>query len=320
MSWKETIIEVIRFCLKTKNKFGILRTFKWYLAAVVAICGPYNWHIYGKFGNTANEISGGISSGEISNYTFYIIFAITIAYIIVLFFLNKKEIQQDCLFKEKFIPYYEILYKDLGIEYNCSWTYYFAVDGNTVISIEQYGKLCRLVDYCYKCQCSEDFRYMYNITRNLGDVLNDLTKVFNVHKRPFGDDGYYFGRFYKDLPYNPNYDSDVEDFKSEEFLIADLTFEVVRLANLLLEKIREYEPNFFSECGMITVHDAKDSHGIYNTPVIYQKSEISDKPYPGLVAFLTERSTRIHHLGSDDELIPTLQNDFVIPKPRITQL
>lgn len=316
MSWKETIIEVIRFCLKTKNKFGILRTFKWYLAAVVAICGPYNWHIYGKLGNTANEVSGGISSGDITNYTLYIVLAITLVYIIVICILNKKEVSRDNLFKEIYVPYFEVLFKDLGIENNCGWTYAFAIESYTEITKQRYYCLERLVDHCFKCQDNGGFVEINSICRNLGETLDDLLKIFNLHKRPFGNDGYYFGKFYKDLNYNPNYDSDVDDYNAEILLIGDLTFEVVRIANLLLDRIRAYYPSFMSEHGVITVRDAKDSNGKYNVPIVYKTSEISNKPYPGLIQFLSDRANRTHRYGTDNSILSTLQREGLIPRPR----
>jgi len=93
--------------------------------------------------------------------------------------------------------------------------------------------------------------------------------------------------------YNPNYDEDLKAYNEHVFLISDLLFELARLGNLILSRIRAIHPEYKRELGILYIDDR------VNTPdLVYREEEISDSPYPGIKDFISVRLSREKHLGT----------------------
>ena len=140
--------------------------------------------------------------------------------------------------------------------------------------------------------------------------------MFDAHSRLEGETQYRFHHFYNDIrPYNhEKAEEALNEYKAEIWLIADLTFELTRLCNLILDNIREIVPDFCIEAGVLKIEEAKDKNNC-DTIIEYEKTQKSDSPYPGLEAFLIERSNRRHvyDVSSDSNwLRQVLIKDFVL--------
>lgn len=72
--------------------------------------------------------------------------------------------------------------------------------------------------------------------------------------------------------------------------------ELTRILNLLLEKIREITPNFHIEDGIFVIDTINREY------VMYQQSEKSNSPYPGLKQFVKIRKTRNYYYSKTEEL------------------
>lgn len=72
-----------------------------------------------------------------------------------------------------------------------------------------------------------------------------------------------------------------------------LLFELARLCNLILTRIRALYPDYKQELGILHIDNR-----ITEPDLAYRETEISDTPYPGLKEYIKVRLTREKHLGS----------------------
>ena len=138
---------------------------------------------------------------------------------------------------------------------------------------------------------------MDKLLRNLGLLVNDFSAVYSQHAVKFGSDAYVVERFYKKIQNNPNYERDLEAYNEHVLLVSDLLFELTRLCNLILSKIREVFPNYRQDIGLLHI-DMR----ITTPDLVYRETEISDSPYPGLKEFIKVRLTRETHLGRNPNI------------------
>ena len=131
-----------------------------------------------------------------------------------------------------------------------------------------------------------------SLIQNLGLLLNDFEIVFSQHAEKIGDDRYTIEQFYKRYVSNPHYEEDLHAYTEHVMLVSDMIFELARLCNLILSRIRLLYPEYKKELGMLHVNNRFSSPDL-----IYRESEISDAPYPGLKQFIKLRLTRETHLG-----------------------
>ena len=225
--------------------------------------------------------------------------------------LDKLKINQEALkdlFISVYIPYFTSLFDKLDIKDYKYWSYRLAVYGETEISYKRYVELRDLIVFCDSCQNQTNFEEYYNLTKCFQKVLIDLLNVFDLHSLLIGNKKFRFHKFYKDYPYDPQKNPiEEKTYIDEIWLIGDLTFELTRLANLLLEKIRIYDPGFMAQYGILTILDAPQPR----EPIVYKNEEKSDCPYLGLQNFLTDKMSRTHHYGEVD-LINTLRYEGLI--------
>ena len=310
----------VEFFLNWYFKTSPLRAFGIYatLAASVVVGSSliFKGHI-SENGDSSMEWS--VSCGEYSWIMLGVLFLITVAYVVAVVAANRKAFLQfaksddrSVIFREAYIPYFTKLFELLDTANYPHWAYNLAVSGNTYIRCDRYYDLRDLLIYCSSIQHRYGFEAYERLTNNFRDALNDMLNVFSMHMNKVGDETYEFHRFYKDLGFNPDYYKDVEEFKEETLLIADLMLEVTRLLNLLLDRIRDLYPGFMAEFGNITIPDVSDKNHASNIPITFLQDEISDEPYPGLKLFLTEREKRQHRYSYSDSLLPVLRRNYLI--------
>lgn len=160
-----------------------------------------------------------------------------------------------------------------------------------------YENLNKVPNYIMSRPKHKEFASFDALLRNLGVLVDDFETVYSQHAEKFGDDEYVVERFYKRFQNNPNYERDLEAYNEHVRLVSDMLFELARLCNLLLSRIRDIYPEYRQDIGMLHI-DTR----ITSPDLVYRQSEISDAPYPGLKNFIKDRLTRETHLGCNPNI------------------
>ena len=180
------------------------------------------------------------------------------------------------------------------------WTFSWAMAGTSKISVERYHKLEELNSFLQRISYHQGYEAYDNLFKNLGVLVSDYIDLCNEHIKEFGPEEYTIDRFYKMIPNNSDYKSLLNEFYEYCWLICDMTLELTRLLNLLMERIRERVSDYHIDEGVFVI----DS--IDREKTEYRYSEKSDSPYPGLKQFVKFRSTDRNYCYSKTE-----QLDFI---------
>lgn len=190
------------------------------------------------------------------------------------------------LFETCYIPVFEKIYGLIDTPNYPHWTFYWTFAGTSKISADTYHNLEELRDFMLRISYHKGYEEYDHILKNLGQFMTDYLDLCEQHIIPFGNNVYTVERFYKKIPNNPNYDELLNEFKEYCLLLCDMTMELTRLLNFLLEKIREKKPEFHIEDGILMIDSLERSS------VVYRQDEKTDFPYPGLSQFVRLRSAR----------------------------
>ena len=128
-------------------------------------------------------------------------------------------------------------------------------------------------------------------------MLNDFEIVFSQHAEKIDDDRYAVELFYKRYVPNPNYEEDLKAYTEHVMLVSDMIFELARMCNLILSRIRMLYPEYKMELGILHVNNRFSSPDL-----VYRESEVSDAPYPGIKEYIKVRLTRETHLGTNPNI------------------
>lgn len=221
-------------------------------------------------------------------------------------FLNKvnslpiaDNAKQDDLFASCYIPIFDKIMLLIDMPNYQYWTYNWAIQGTPIMSVDNYRHLEELGDFLRKISYHKGYEQYDKLLKNLGVLVSDYINMCDEHIELMGNDVYTIERFYKNIPNNPNYDKLLKEFKEYRCLIVDLTLELTRLLNLILERIREIVPDFHIQEGVFVVDN------IEREKTEYKEREKTSSPYPGLKLFVKERSNRnyCHNKTSEHDII-----------------
>ncbi len=201
------------------------------------------------------------------------------------------------LFNTWYLPAFHHIFELLDVGHFQNWAYPCAIAGNTILKAYIYENLNKVPNYIMSRPKHQEYASFDALLRNLGVLVEDFETVYSQHAEKFGDDAYVVRRFYKRIPNNPNYEKDLEAYNEHVRLVSDMLFELARLCNLLLNRIRSIYPEYRPDLGMLHI-DTR----ISAPDLVYRDSEISDTPYPGLKEFIKVRLTRETHLGSNPDI------------------
>lgn len=201
-------------------------------------------------------------------------------------FKVSADIASNDFFVSCYIPVFEKIMTFLDMPNYPFWTFRWAMSGTSKISVERYHKLEALNCYLRRISYHQGYEVYDNLLKNLGVLVSDYIDLCNEHIEEFGTEGYTIDRFYKKIPNNPDYKSLLNEFNEYCWLICDMTLELTRLLNLLLERIRERVSDYHIDEGVFVI----DS--IARDKTVYCDNEKSDSPYPGLNKFVQIRSSR----------------------------
>lgn len=207
-----------------------------------------------------------------------------------------KESDVD-LFELLYLPAFDHIFEMLDIENFQRWAYPCAIGGYTSISTDVYDMLCQVPNYIISRPRHKEYASWDALMRNLGLLVDDFTTVFSEHIEKMGDDRYIVERFYKRHINNPNYEEDLAAYNEHVWLVSDMLFELARLGNLILSRIREKYPDYKKELGILHIDNR-----LSEPDLVYRDSEVSDAPYPGLKDYIKVRLTREKHLGNNPNI------------------
>ena len=201
------------------------------------------------------------------------------------------------LFDTIYLPTFDTIFELLDVDHFYDWAYLCALDGNTILLKRIYEAMGRTIAYIRSRPKHKEYANWDSLIQNLGLLLSDFKTVFSCHSDSMGSEAYTVVRFYKYGPlgqsFNPNYDTDLKAYEEHVCLISDLLFELTRLGNLILTRIRDIHPEYKQELGILYIDDR------VNTPdLVYHEGEICDAPYPGIEKFISVRLSREKHYGT----------------------
>lgn len=202
------------------------------------------------------------------------------------------------IFDRCYIPHLETIFNFVDSKKHpfCCWTARWVVAGSPRISKEQYENLESLERLLLRIAPHPECGWLDSLLGNLHELVKDYIFVSDHYMEIHGN-VCYVETFYKSSPHNPHYDEQLERYNEYVFLIYDMTFELARLLNYILERVRSsYQPDFMNERGIMVIGNEK------RESVLYQESEKCDAPYPGLKDFLRERKKRLCYLGNEEDL------------------
>ncbi len=201
------------------------------------------------------------------------------------------------LFESLYMSDFEHIFELLDINHFQSWAYPCAIAGDTVLKKDILDNLELVVDYIKSRPKHNEYSLWDSLMHNLGLLVSDFNYVFMQHAVQYGERGYCVDRFYRYTRAYSDNQVDLEAYTQHVWLVSDMLFELARLCNLIIGKIREQYPEYKKELGLLQI-DKK-----FSTPnLVYRDEEISNAPYPGLGEFIKVRLTRETHYGDNPNI------------------
>lgn len=211
---------------------------------------------------------------------------------------EEKPFDSD-FFENHYLNAFDHIFDLLDIDHFTQWGNDCAISGYAKLSADVYNNLDEVVGYIKSRPNHSSYQSWDALRTNLGELVTDFERVFSLYLAQFGDHNYYVEPFYKIRLFNENYEKDVEAYRQHVFLISDMVFELARLCNLILYRIRLMYPDYRNELGVLYLENDLSAPDL-----VYAESEISDAPYPGLDEFIKVRLTREVHYGTNPNIRP----------------
>jgi hypothetical protein len=175
---------------------------------------------------------------------------------------------------------------------------------NSRISKQYYNSLKEADDFLLKRFKINTFNSTEEEFDNFRKILHDLIQVFNkyIDWKLMNSDSYITELFYKIDRWDPEmYNLLLDKYNFHVRLINDLTLELTRSANRIIELIREnIDPSYFQKEGKLMLHFGADINLMEHKIIpIYQNTE----KYNGLKDFCLEREKRKPEYDVSDKYI-----------------
>lgn len=190
------------------------------------------------------------------------------------------------LFASCYIPIFNKVFSLIDMPQYPYWTYNWAMSGTPKIDETRYEQLVELREFLLRLSYNAGYGQYDNLLKNLNQMMSDYIYVCDIHLQSVGENLYTVEKFYKAIPDNPNYHEQLSEYKEYLWLLSDMTLEMTRLLNLLLERIRANKPDFMIDDGVLVISSINREY------TEYLSSEKADSPYPGLEDFVKIRASR----------------------------
>lgn len=162
-----------------------------------------------------------------------------------------------------------------------------------------------LVPYLDSRAKYEGYGRLDNMFEALSLNIDDLMNVLNIYLEG-KDDVCTVRAFYRDNPHNPQYHDDLENYNAYVAFIYNLTYELARICNAILNEARRIKVNFMSDFGIFTI----DEIGHRGNKII--KFEYKDgEMYKGIEDFIETAMTRDVHTTFDKERVKEVLGDIL---------
>lgn len=184
------------------------------------------------------------------------------------------------------------------------WSSWIFSAGQPKLSVKLDQKLESLRTYLLRRIWPGRYQSLEAAFANFRLVLQDFQNVFRQHAElPHpSSDMFFTTKFYKDRWDEDRYERELRHYEKHVDLVQDLMVELTRAANLLCDRVREtILPAFHIEEGRLSfLSGPHEDFSFRERVVTYTPSEkLLDRPYPGLDAFRSVRTTRDFHFGSE---------------------
>lgn len=222
-----------------------------------------------------------------------------------LIFDNKKQ-RED----EVYATYIDEFIKLADIENWKAWTSYMFGSDQPHISTEQYNKSRELMKYIISRVWFNRYPDLEKSLLNFKTILNDLLNVFDKYSEgKRNNESRWTKKIYHIDEWNPErYETLHEKYMYHVELVQDLTLELTRAANYVIDKVREnLLPAFRIKEGVLLVEIGPFRDMSWRTHrVEYRNAERTELPYPGLKKFMEIRSSRdlAYGLGVSEDYFP----------------
>jgi hypothetical protein len=193
------------------------------------------------------------------------------------------------------------------IDESHAWTSHVLASGQPSVFAEVFGDLGELRTWLLNRVWPGRYPTLESAFQNFRRVLSDFHEQFRKHAEAVGTDNEVLitRKFYQ----IPKYDEERYarlgrryDFHVD--LVEDLVLELTRAANLIADHVRQHlMRNYRVAKGRLVVEYGPTEAAVFHQVVVQYSAEERNRntPYPGLVAFLTEREQRDHHFGRGTE-------------------
>jgi len=193
------------------------------------------------------------------------------------------------------------------------WTFGVFSGDTPTMSHECYGRLDEVRRWLFALGFPDAFPALRAAFENFHRVPHDALDSFHEHAEFSTYGTWRTDRFYRILEWNPKrYDQLLGEYKFHVALVEDLFLELTRAGNLICSRVREYiSPTYRAADGVLTVESGpyfSRADGIMSK---LHRAEYSPEerslahPYPGLLQFRIDRSTRDcfagRGMGPEDE-------------------
>lgn len=222
--------------------------------------------------------------------------------------VDKIKQQED----EAYASYVDEFLKLANIDNYTAWTSSLIAGDLPRMLKDTYESLRQLVTYIVSRIWHKRYPELEDAMINFKNVLNDLLNVFDEHSSKHGEDGLITRKFYHIQEWNPElYNSLHKRYMYHVHLITDLTLELTRAGNYLLDTVREFLiPGFRLHKGVLLVEIGPFMDLSWKTyRPEYRGEERTSRPYPGLRKFMEIRVERDFHWSegvSEDYFLPEL--------------
>jgi hypothetical protein len=193
-----------------------------------------------------------------------------------------------------------------------AWSSHVLSNGQPSMHTEIDKDLLELRSWLLNRVWPERYIDVENAFHNFRNVLSDLQEQFRRHAEPlWGGEMLWTKKFYKIDEWDPaKHQELLRRFNFHVDVVDDLMLELTRAGNLLCDRVREsFAPSYRLKEGRLVIQTGPNMRFEYKNVVVqYSADERAvARPYPGLVAFLSERSGRDMHFGKGT--VPTERDD-----------
>lgn len=214
---------------------------------------------------------------------------------------KEQEVKEpNDIFTIVYIPYFEKIFGYFDVSNYQYWSYDLAINGETIINKKRFNNIRVASDYCLSRAKHKGYEKYDSLIHNLGILLKDLHELIYCNAFECTDGTIRIKKFYKIKEYNTDRYNHLQNIYLDYVrAIADLTFEMTRMLNYILEIVRKKKPTFLLNVGEMRIDTVSQS-------IEYREEEKNLSPYPGLRDFIKVNEERIPHYSGNFDYDPEI--------------